>query len=69
METTLTMDVEQAGKLLGLSRRTAYRLAAAGTIPTMRLGRKLRVSKLALDELLRRGVLPATRRGGKRGGK
>ncbi len=37
------MTVEQAGALLGISRRTAYRAAAAGHIPTIRLGRRILV--------------------------
>lgn len=37
----LTLTVEQAGKVLGISRSTAYELVRAGDIPSLRLGRRL----------------------------
>ncbi len=36
-----TLSVEEAGELLGISRRSAYRAAARGELPTVRLGRRL----------------------------
>ena len=48
----LTYSVPYAGKLLGLSRNTAYEAARRGEIPTIRLGRKIRVPKAALQRLL-----------------
>ncbi|MDP8932529.1 MAG: helix-turn-helix domain-containing protein [Actinomycetota bacterium] len=47
-----TMTVEQAGQLLGISRRSAYRAAAAGDIPTIRLGRRILVPTARLYRLL-----------------
>jgi excisionase family DNA binding protein len=47
-----TLSVLEAGKLLGVSRNTAYRLIHEGTIPALRLGRKWRVPKSALAALL-----------------
>ena len=47
-----TITVEQAGQLLGVSRRSAYRAAAAGEIPTIRLGRRLLVPTQRLLALL-----------------
>ena len=44
--------VEEAGRMLGLSRSAAYRCAAAGQLPTVRLGRKLKVPLDALDRML-----------------
>lgn len=38
-----TLSVEQAGDLLGISRRSAYRAASRGELPTLRLGRRLLV--------------------------
>lgn len=38
-----TMTVEEAGTMLGLSRAAAYRAAARGDLPTMRVGRRLMV--------------------------
>ncbi|MDP8928189.1 MAG: helix-turn-helix domain-containing protein [Actinomycetota bacterium] len=40
MTSPATITVEQAGALLGISRRSAYRAAASGHIPTIRLGRR-----------------------------
>jgi len=47
-----TYTVEEAGRLLGLSRNTAYARATDGTLPTLRFGRRLLVRKAALDRLL-----------------
>ena len=48
----LTISVEEAAALLGISRRSAYRAAANGELPAVRLGRRLRVPSAALRELL-----------------
>jgi len=48
----LVYSVPEAGRLLSLSRATAYTLAAQGIIPTIRLGRRLVVPKVALEKLL-----------------
>lgn len=48
-----TLDPVQAGRVLGVGRNTAYRLIHDGTIPAIRLGKKLRVPCAALHELLR----------------
>ncbi len=47
-----TMTVEQAGQLLGISRRSAYRAAAAGHIPTIRLVAAIFVPTARLHRLL-----------------
>jgi excisionase family DNA binding protein len=47
-----TMTVEQAGKLLGISRRSAYRAVADGHIPTIRLGRRILVPTARLHRML-----------------
>ena len=49
---SLVLDVPEAGRLLNLSRATAYALAATGVIPTIRLGKRLVVPRKALEELL-----------------
>ena len=49
---SLVYDVPTAGKLLNLSRATAYSLAAQGIIPTIRFGKRLVVPKAALLKLL-----------------
>lgn len=47
-----TTTVVRAGQALGLSRATAYRMANDGTIPTLRIGRSLRVPVDALIRLI-----------------
>ena len=47
-----TMSVEQAGELLGISRRSAYRAVQAGQIPSIRLGRRLLVPTARLLRML-----------------
>lgn len=48
----LTITVEKAGELLGIGRRTAYRAAATGELPTVRIGRRLLVPTTRLLRLL-----------------
>lgn len=52
MEQDRVITVPEAGKVLKLGRNAAYAAAARGEIPTIRLGRLLRVPVSALDELL-----------------
>jgi excisionase family DNA binding protein len=47
-----TVSVEEAGRILGYSRNTAYEAARRGELPTIRLGRKIRVPRVALQRLL-----------------
>lgn len=49
----LTVSVPEAGKLLSIGRGTSYRLAKEGIIPTLRLGKKLRVPMVAIENLLK----------------
>ncbi len=51
-----TITVEQAGALLGISRRSAYRAAAVGDIPTIRVGRRILVPTAMLYRML--GIRP-----------
>lgn len=48
----LTLSVEEAGRLLGISRGLAYMLVNRGDIPSIRLGRRIVVPRRALDRLL-----------------
>jgi excisionase family DNA binding protein len=49
----LTMSVPAAGKrYFGLSRDGSYRAAERGEIPTIRVGRRLRVPVRAMERLL-----------------
>ena len=45
-------DVPEAGALLGLSRNASYEAAARGDIPTIKIGRLLKVPKIAFDRML-----------------
>ena len=45
--------VTEVAMLLGISRAHAYDLVAQGAIPHLRLGRRIVVPKIAVDELLR----------------
>lgn len=47
-----TLTVDDAGKMLGISRRSAYRAAANGELPVLRLGRRLLVPTPRLLALL-----------------
>jgi excisionase family DNA binding protein len=48
----LTVSVEEAGRLLGISRGAAYARAGDGSLPTVRLGKRLLVPKGALQKML-----------------
>jgi len=48
----LALTVAEAGSLLGISRALAYELVARGELPSVRLGRRLVVPKVAIFELL-----------------
>lgn len=48
----LTLNVPEAGELLGISRSTAYALANSGHLPTIRLGKRILVPRQALERLL-----------------
>lgn len=52
MDRPLTLSVEEAGRLLGISRGLAYEAARRGELPTIRLGRRLLVPRARLLELV-----------------
>ena len=49
------LTIEEAGKVLGLSRASSYQAAARGDIPTIRIGRRLLVPIKGLELLLEQG--------------
>ena len=49
---SLTVSVDEAALLLGISRGLAYRLVDAGVIPSVRLGRRIVVPRKQLDQML-----------------
>ncbi|MGH9017031.1 MAG: helix-turn-helix domain-containing protein [Acidimicrobiales bacterium] len=48
----LALTVSEAASLLGISRALGYELVARGELPSIRLGRRLVVPKVALLEML-----------------
>jgi excisionase family DNA binding protein len=56
-----SLSVEQACKLLGISRNIGYRAAASGDLPTLRWGRRLYVPTARLLAML---GLPAEEKAG-----
>jgi excisionase family DNA binding protein len=48
----LTLTVDEAAALLGLSRNLAYAGVASGEIPCVKIGRRILVPRLALERLL-----------------
>jgi excisionase family DNA binding protein len=47
-----TISVPEAGRLLGLARNGAYEAAKRGEIPTIQLGRKIRVPTARLKKMI-----------------
>jgi excisionase family DNA binding protein len=56
----LTLTVEEAAQLLGVSRSYAYELVRQGALPCLRLGRRIVIPVRALEALLDRVVAGAT---------
>ncbi len=48
----LVVTVEEAGRLLGISRGLAYGLVARDELPHLRLGRRIVIPRMALAALL-----------------
>ena len=45
---TLTMTVEEAGKLLGIGRSSAYGAIGMGELPSLKIGRRILVPRSVL---------------------
>ena len=54
-EDRLVMTVPEAGAKLGLGRNSSYEAAARGEIPTIRIGKLLKVPKAAFEKMLNVG--------------
>ncbi len=52
LEERLTLTVEEAATLLGISRAFAYEAVGRGEVPSIRIGRRILVPKAALQRLL-----------------
>jgi len=47
-----TLKIEEAAKILGISRNTAYDAVKTGQLPTVKIGRRFLVPKAALERML-----------------
>jgi excisionase family DNA binding protein len=47
-----TYRIDEAAKVLGISRNKCYEAAKSGQLPTVRIGKRLLVPKIALAKLL-----------------
>lgn len=56
-EQRLTLSIEEACKLLGISRNLGYEMARTGRLPTVRFGRRWLVPRQALYKLLEEAVV------------
>ena len=50
----LVFSVQEVAKLLGLSRASTYEAVRIGSIPSISIGRRILIPKVALQELLDR---------------
>jgi excisionase family DNA binding protein len=48
----LTLTVEETAKLLGIGRKQSYEGVATGDIPSIRIGRRILVPRVALEQML-----------------
>jgi excisionase family DNA binding protein len=55
-----TLKIEEAAKILGISRNTAYDAVRSGQLPTVKIGRRFLVPKAALERLLESAWSTAT---------
>lgn len=52
MKDKLTLTVKETAELLGISRNSAYLAIATGQLPYIKLGKRILIPRLALQELL-----------------
>ena len=55
----LTYTVTETAALLGISRTTAYECVRRGEIPSLTLGRRVVISRVAVHRMLHGGGTPA----------
>lgn len=53
MESTLTMSVEEAARELGICIKSVYTLTHRADFPTIKIGRRTRISRAGLAEWVR----------------
>jgi len=59
-EKRLTVTVEEAGRMLGISRGLAYQMAREKRLPTIRFGKRIVVPRWAIEHLLQEPQAVAT---------
>ncbi len=47
-----TYTVDEAARLLGIGRNSAYEAARRGDLPTLRVGKRILISRAGLDRML-----------------
>ncbi|MHB8590789.1 MAG: helix-turn-helix domain-containing protein [Vulcanimicrobiaceae bacterium] len=52
MEPKRTYTIEEAAAMLGVSRNSAYAAAARGDFPSVRIGQRILVPRIAFDRFL-----------------
>ncbi len=52
----LTMSVPEAARRLGIGRNQGYEAVRAGTIPSVKIGKRLLVPVVALERMLEKSV-------------
>lgn len=52
----VTMDVEELCQVLRLKKRTAYQYLADGLIPSIRIGKQIRIRRDTVEQILDNGV-------------
>lgn len=63
----LLMRANEVAAALGVGRATAYELMASGKLPTVRIGRSVRVPRAELERWIRRQTLSAVTAGNDNG--
>lgn len=54
---TQTLTIPQVAEVLGISRGLAYQLARDEQIPVLRLGNRMVVPRIRLDDFMKKGTL------------
>ena len=56
----LTITVDEAAELLGISRALAYDMARTGKLPALRFGKRFVIPKKAIENLMQQAEKTAT---------
>ena len=57
MDQALTYTVEEAAKLLRIGRNQGYEAAKSGELPTIKIGKRILVPRVALEQMLAKAAL------------